>query len=48
MKKTFITAIVMMATLVACESSSTKLELVTINVESDYPEKELIIRLKTR
>ena len=44
MKKTFITAIVMMATLVACESSSTKLELVTINVESDYPEKELILQ----
>ena len=44
MKKTFITAIVMMATLVACESPSTKLELVTINVESDYPEKELILQ----
>ena len=44
MKKTFITAIVMMATLVACESPSTKLELVTINVETDYPEKELILQ----
>ena len=44
MKKTFITAIVMMATLVACESTSSKLELVTINVETDYPEKELILQ----
>ena len=44
MKKTFISAILMMATLVACESPSTKLELVTINVESDYPEKELILQ----
>ena len=44
MKKTFITAIVMMATLVACESPSTKLELVTINVETDYPEKELTLQ----
>ena len=44
MKKTFITAIVMMATLVACESPSTKLELVTINVETYYPEKELILQ----
>ena len=44
MKKTFISAILMMATLVACESPSTKLELVTINVETDYPEKELILQ----
>ena len=44
MKKTFITAIVMMATLVACESPFTKLELVTINVETDYPEKELTLQ----
>ena len=44
MKKTFISTILMMATLVACESPSTKLELVTINVESDYPEKELILQ----
>ena len=44
MKKTFISAILMMATLVACKSPSTKLEPVTINVESDYPEKELILQ----
>lgn len=42
--KTFISAITLMATLMACENSSTQTELVTIDVESDYPEKELILQ----
>ena len=42
--KTFISAITLMATLMACENSSTQTELVTIDVESNYPEKELTLQ----
>lgn len=42
--KTFISAITLMATLMACENSSTQTELITIDVESNYPEKELTLQ----
>ena len=42
--KTFISAITLMAALVACENPSTNSELITIDVESSYPEKELLLQ----
>ena len=42
--KTFISAITLMASLIACKSQSEKTELITINVEKNYPKKELILQ----
>ena len=42
--KTFISAITLMASLIACRSQSEKTELITINVEKNYPKKELILQ----
>ena len=42
--RTFISAITLMSTLVACNKPSTNIELITIDVESSYPEKELILQ----
>ena len=41
--KTFISAITLMVTLMACENSSTQTELITIDVGKSYPKKELTI-----
>ena len=42
--KTFISAITLMGSLIACKSQSEKTELITINVEKNYPKKELILQ----
>lgn len=42
--KTFISAITLMASLIACKSQSEKTELITIYVEKNYPKKELILQ----
>ena len=42
--KTFISAITLMVTLIACKSQSEKTELITIDVEKSYPKKELILQ----
>ena len=34
----------MMAALMACENPSTNTELITIDIESSYPEKELTLQ----
>ena len=42
--RTFLSAVTMMAALMACENPSTNTELITIDIESSYPEKELILQ----
>ena len=42
--RTFLSAVTMMAALMACENPSTNTELITIDIESSYPEKELTLQ----
>ena len=42
--RTFISAITLTVALVACENPSEKTELITIDVEKSYPEKELTLQ----